>query len=1102
MPIVVNCPACGLACTIADQWIGHPMACPCCGYGLNETVGGFYQEQQSPGGQGQFLKNPVWLVAAAGGAVALASVLLILISSLFRHSPEPLAENPAPAALPQPNWPPAASPAAPPNINVQPAIQPASAPTVKPDISPGPVRSNPSGSETVKGGGTAPKMKGWKAAPGGRIGGPNEEAPPVPAEWQSAVDPPAEPIIFDATRKYHIAFPGEGHETRLVRPDVASPFIALGSGRNANHDWDLWNLVEVKRIASVKQVMMGDRQYALSPDGRYLASTESFKNLIYIWDLIGRESAGIIELESERSSTHAIAFPSATQLLYVGEARGSSQAEMTIWKMPDGIPERTVKLPQSSGQDAFGISPGGKYLAMITRGSPPALRIYELETGQVRGATFVPQSERGFHEFTALVYSPDGKELAALGGNFGKKRLLCWDMETGELATEFELKESFGDKLDGGNRYTGRKLEWFPDRQRWLVSGQVIVDRSAQGAVLRLPNETGMHTAEQRILLDNENLLVGMGGSRNRALTGYKIEQKQVARGIENAERGGREIDQQLPPLTPPDMSAVQELSGFADSWQAKPDPAPQPAGKLLPRPLDLKDGTGKIFFARADVGKVLLDCTSSPPINLNSRRGAFPIVQPGQVHRLCLYDLIKGQHLKTTPLAYDAETVAFSPDGNRVAVRLSEGQDRIDVFHLPTEKHVAGWRPSPDDKEAGDRFPSSFSNHRERIEAAEFIDADHLITKGQGEKLVLWKLPECQAVWRTKASHFQLTPNHKYVVLSNHNSVTLVDALTGEPQGQLEAKGSILALAVDAKGKQLATLSIDAADSVLECFSLEDGKQTQAFTLPVSGQTLQWCGDEHLLFGQRLLVSLRRGMVIWAYDSGGGHQANETPDGRFWYTAMRGGVGGMNCSLNAISLPDPLASMKLASLGPRRDLAVGLGTSLSLKLNLPSISDRPNFADEVRRSLIQKFAAHQVTVVEGQPVVLELSYASSPTGQTIVYSQGAFSVFRKPSKEATQMPEMKVECRATITLDGKTLWERKSATTTPTGSFKIPAGESIETHMNKILWRNAGAFFENLAVPTEVLASGKNEGYGVSVLSRGGSIPKDESVKGFLPGQ
>lgn len=1101
MPIIVNCPACGMPCTIAEEYLGQSLACPTCSYVLDDALAELYETQRPRRRIAAALSNPVWFAVACGGAIAAASIVLIAISSLFRSSRQQDAAPLPPVALAPPGGaaqPLASNPLSPGSAvrpPVQPVVQPLDAGAPGAANAPGgggrrPYKSNASNSTAP------PKMKAWKAAPGGRLGmAPKQDAAPeLPAEWQSAVDPPRKPIVFDGKRKYRIAFPGEAQNTKLVRPDVASPFVALRSGRDVNQDWDLWNLVEAKRISSVKQVMMGDAKHALSPDGRYLASTDTFKTLIYIWDLIAKESVGIIELEEGFPGDRTIVFPSAKRLLCVGDVRGSSKSQLTIWKMPEGTPERTQELADAIDKESPAISPGGKYLAMITRGSPITLQVYEVDSGNMRGEAVLPHADRGFSNVKGLAFSPDGKELAAYCEDSGNLRLLCWNMESGELTDNIELKKSLREGMHDGNSYEGRPIDWFPDGKRWLVDGQVVVDRTAEGAFYRLPTETGMHNAEQRIVLDDEKLLVGMGGWGKRALMTYEIEQEQLARGIENSQRGGKEIDQQLPPLTPADISAAVEVSGVADEWQVKPDPAPAPAGKFASRPIDLKDGSGTIFFSRADVGKVLLDCSASLPFNFRNR-GIH--LNQQRAHRLCLYDLFKGKHLKSVPLAYDADAVAFSPDGNRVAVRLTEGRDRIDVFDIQTEKHLAGWRPYPEEKEQEDRFAISFGNREQQVEEAEFVDAEHLLTKGRGDLLVLWTLPECRAVWTARSRHFKLSPNHKYLALVNDNTVTLIDALSGEPQGQLDARGAVSALAIDATGTRLATLASRSANSVLQTWNLADGKQVESFLLARWAAKMQWCGEEHVLLDQQYLVSLARGMVLWKYEGSGGAQTDQSPDGRVWYTAFRGGVGGLNYSLNALALPDPLISLRLRSLAPSRELAVGPGKSISLKLNLPTVPDRPKFAEEVRQALVGKFNTHQVTVVDGQAVVLELSYASGPTGETLVSHKGGFGIFAQPDKDAIRLPEMKVECRAAITLNSKLLWERKSYSTTPTGHFRLAQGETLEAHVNKSLWQSAGAFFEHLEVPGEVLASGMDEGYGVSTLIRGGAVPKEEQRDG-----
>ena len=518
-------------------------------------------------------------------------------------------------------------------------------------------------------------------------------------------------------------------------------------------------------------------------------------------------------------------------------------------------------------------------------------------------------------------------------------------------------------------------------------------------------------------------------------------------------------------------------------AWSTCVDPAPASKPKLLPHPLELEQGPERLLFSRPDVAIAVAQCWSSPP------RKDFTRPQPPEeakriIRWLDVYDLRKCLHKKKLPLAPDTELLAISPDGTKSVLCAETPREKIQIFDLGTGETTSEWCPYADD-------PSN-----RKVTAADIVDSEHVLTLGANRKLLIWELPEGHSVYVAATESFQLSPNRNYLSVTTPDGLQILEARTGEPCGQLLCRGKPTAVAFSAAGDRLAALSVRESGATLQCWSLHDGSVLADFPLgrtpkALSCRNIHWCGPRQLLVDHRWLVDLDRNLIVWKYDVANGMGVLSTPDDRHWYTVRPSFPFNAGFTLCAMELPDPVAAARLAEINPQPQVLLGPGSRLSLNVQVSNVPDRPNFAEDLRRNLSQRLAANKIVVAEGQAVVLEVRALQLATGETHRYGRGVRGIFGRDDANTTVVAGQKVECRAAVISHGQVFWEQTESLKMDLRIVQLEAGETIDQHLSKHMWRAVGYYFEQrLALPDRVIAGGDAEGFGQSVFVIGGTEP------------
>lgn len=341
------------------------------------------------------------------------------------------------------------------------------------------------------------------------------------AAWDVKADPPAEPVQLSVKPGQSIPLPNPTGMSPLF-PTTASAFVAVGQNGAATDTREVWDLRTFQRAGSIRGKIgnSGTGPVRLSPDGRYLALTVPDTDpdrAIEVWSFADGKLAQRIEPKPRPKKIIAFDFLADGGLVVVQEA--------ALGKVLQGYDIKTGKilwhqaLPAGFHDGGFGVSPGRKYAAFM---ADKHLTIVEAGKGTVAGkAPFdgLPG---------ALVFSPDGAELAGWFFSPPGMRLVVWDVTKGEIVVDHKLlcAPNFPAPgwTDGGGQ---RSIDWLPDGSAWMLAGHALVNRkdgrwawSIFAPPYRDPRDKNdafktdifVYTQSAK-LLDNDHALVGLRGN-------------------------------------------------------------------------------------------------------------------------------------------------------------------------------------------------------------------------------------------------------------------------------------------------------------------------------------------------------------------------------------------------------------------------------------------------------------------------------------------------------------------------------------------------------------------------------------------------------------
>ena len=222
------------------------------------------------------------------------------------------------------------------------------------------------------------------------------------------------------------------HGTERVRFDLAGPLNFVFSPdsqklivANDFHTVQVWDIAEKKLLATL-QGEDGDgrgtaAELAISPDGQYLASTES-STAIHLWNFETLRRRSL--LRGHLFTIISLAFGPDGQILASGDWKGN----VIVWDIET---KKQIATLKGGRPESMTFSPDGQYLLLETRRSGK-IRYGELIAVRWRDGTEVDRlifKRPG--SLSSVSLSRDGKRLITRG-----EKILLWDVNFPSLAIE------------------------------------------------------------------------------------------------------------------------------------------------------------------------------------------------------------------------------------------------------------------------------------------------------------------------------------------------------------------------------------------------------------------------------------------------------------------------------------------------------------------------------------------------------------------------------------------------------------------------------------------------------------------------------------------
>lgn len=926
-----------------------------------------------------------------------------------------------------------------------------------------------------------PMPQGFQPAEGNLPGLP----PDLNVDWNVQFDPLTEQIAIEDERKLRVPLPGGVDIQDVLWPATPSFFVAMGNNDNDRSVREVFDIRSRKKVGRIGGFAAWRAKSALSPNGKFFAVSNNQSKGIFVWDVEGSKAKGTLPFPSDWGAT-SLTFAGTKRLVAAGP-----KVPLQVWSLPDGNPERTINLPEEVEDKTVACSHGGKYAAVYRKKqNEQAIHFYDLDTGELAGAAGVPL--QGGNSFWtpgchALMFSPDGEELAGLfEETFTGKFLYVFNLKDGEVTFTYKLE-------DGDNPWwpeaNSTPIQWFPHKHRWLLFGNLLLDRKVGKIVWKFSNDQNL-AASRRIL--NDGMMMGAALENGKStLISFPVEEDKIAKSATTVEAGGELVDVKLPPLTAIDRANVEALTLDVGSpnWTAKPDPTP--AGEPLKDTLSVTATGGRmtgLLLSNPAAGQAVIYSelkgpgipTPRPiPGRENAKSSAFA--------HLDFYDLRTGKRSDQMDFEFATKLSAFSPSGARVASVIQPDEDRLDIWSAADGKPLFALRPYKDEDK----------NHK-KIQAVAFVDDEHLLTINNQKKLVLWKLPECKAVYEiAEAAQPGLSPNQQYLAVSTGRGYLLLDSRTGNQVGSFNIEGTMHAAAFHPDGTRFAASCTGPKGPSIVVWSMQDGNVLSEFPIQSTAQNMHFCDANHLLINNETLVDVEHELIVWKYRLAGGAHSPQSPDGRHWYIAPKGASG---AELIAAKLPEAKVAETLATKTLKPDFLLEPGGKLTVQINLPDAGPgQVNIRQRALENIVAKYQNHGTTVGGGSELIVTMDMKENNTGETqeleLTQSTSPFGggIFRGTGEKIT-LPLLKIDCNITFTYQGKVLNEQKANFNNGIGwwgSVRIEEGKTPAQQLSENMWNMASSYFTNYGPPVYVFRDFEGKGFGLSVLSDRGPLPQ-----------
>ncbi|WP_298864414.1 hypothetical protein [uncultured Gimesia sp.] len=973
----------------------------------------------------------------------------------------------------------------------------------------GPAGDAPNAMEPAANGAANP-LGSEQGQPNAAVPTANGEKELAPSNWNVSADPPKVPINLEINHDVKIDVPKNNGSNKVVYPVTPSTFVAVGSNFYVENVLEVWDMQAGKKVGSVRGVHKPSKG-ALSPDGKqYVGISKNGKQLL-IYDVPNEKEIGKIDLKN--SGTAMFAGPNRLVSL--------SGKTLQIWSMPEGKPEQSIEFANTPLPKSTVISPGGRYMTKISYNREvrdTLLEMYDLNSGEIVGTTslakFLPSS---YIHCYGGSFSNDGKEFGFTFSTTKSAWLVVWNATNGKVLVEHEHDKNISSDVSS-LRINNPGLLFFPNKKRYLVYGALVFDSKNGGPLWTIPVE-GFGDNERRLFANNH--IVGIaGGGQEMIVRSYHLDEAKLAKTASAVSAGGTSNDAGLPPLTNADASGAKNLAADdATGWNVQPDPIPAVAENVLEKSIPVNTTNGSVdalLPAQSNSGKAVVVYGSNDP------KAAQTAIEQ--------FDLTNGKSYGVQKLPIAGQVLGISPDGNQALVRLSSDEERIDVIDTTDGSPVVAFRP----------YQNEDKNYR-KISGATFIDQDHVLTVSSGEKLIVWELPSCRAIYSVKqlkqfgtgVSDLDLSiavlesmklareksrlaaimrgkdiatekdprqliqqinrevtttsPTGRYLTISNGAKIMFFESATGNPQGSLAVNGTLGAACFHPNGEKFAATVNQTGSGMLVVWDLNSGQIESEFPIPTAGNSLQFTGKNSLLLDHTFLIDTTHKTIVWKYIAKNAIHAVHSPDTRHWLIADSGPTSSTK-SITALELPEDKAASRIASGKPKPRLYLEPGKTISLQVNFKNNPpDNAQFAQQITERFKSQYEENGIKIDRGQPLTVQLNLEERQTGRKMQFKPLGKSA-ANAGLQATTVAGTEVGCSIVVLSGRNEVWRTEIAYgNTAFGITRIKPGESVADHLAQKQWAAVTKFFSIFAPPVYVFDAEKSQGLGSSLLTSGG---------------
>ena len=853
--------------------------------------------------------------------------------------------------------------------------------------------------------------------------------------WTAKADPPDPPIEYKKG-KISIQFPRFADGKAASGP---SNFLMLHNREGGN---EVRAVIDLRSGNFIGKPLEGklDTFFSadiFSSDGRYFAArlSDLKETKVGVWSF----ATGKLEREFELAREYAnfeLAFGGTHQLVTAVD-KDYHTVEIAVRDIKTGKTIKDWTLAEQSSErlarKSLLCSPGGKYLLFVMG---KRLVVVDIASGEGVGEVLLDENP---YDCEGMAFSPDGHLLALLYRASNGPRLLVIEFPTGKVL----LNHQYNSSLEHFS-YDGPVLDWVPDKSAIVYQGHLLIDPQSGEDFWTFPRTDSL---PRRIIRQGE-ILVARSAQKARVYETVSLPASEMTKALDLVRGGGSALDTILPPVTTPDLFSASKVTlpnGFVQ-WSADPDAAPADAKKIDGEIMIAKENEAlqSLMLTGGKGAKIVVQKEITPRAGTSGgKRDQKRVI----IERI---DLVTGAHSPPIDIPHFYRTVDVSPSGNFAVAGFSERKtnvDRIDVIGLMPKKHIAGFKPyagEPEDKDV----PKYDQEKRFQLKWVGLIDDEHVLTINGLGKLVVWKVPDCKAVYYFEnfGDPLAVSPNRKYLAGVHDGQFRIFDSRTGKCLGDLESPScgvKPLRAAIRGDGRELVAIINAGEDRMLVRWNLLTGKIDQEFPIPrelifgfvfrIFGEeiSLEYRGNDHLLLDKKYLIDLKKRLVIWRYNVDYGTRfVAGSPDSKTWY-CMRKPNSAYNSPLflTSIETPSPAVIRKSSDASLEKNLLLYPGRSVRLHVDLSALS-LTHMQPTVEKAVNQSLAARGILVDASSPLLFSVVVGAGNTGDQIgVVSGGGRFPWQRGNERVEQVINEKImTCRIALSDASGVRWKQDNS--------------------------------------------------------------------------